>query len=551
MTSPSGADDLRPLYDTVLVPRLTALERERLALRRAIVASAILVGGPGILILWGGDLLALVLPAGTGPWVTAVGVVLLLVGIAVAIVRYAGPGFTAYLNYRARFKREVVAEIFKAVSPGATYLPESFIQPEIFDRSGLFDTTGGLHGDDLVRGRVGDTPFEACEMDRHFSTGGKNSRTVSVFHGLFFRFDFNKTVHGRTIVQPQRATSIRLGSRKGLTRVTLESPTFEAEFDVFSTNPVEARYILTPAMMENILDIHTSTGRPLCLAFQDNLAFVAVDYGRALFEPSIADTTSFTALAEMARHFKLAALVAQELDLNTRIWTKDVDARLLDEAPAESPLGGLNTGDLTVNSLLQNVTGQLYADTDAGAAPQRPARARSRVDHLADETIVRYRLAWWALLCMAFSTVFVALAAIAVSTLIDPDRTLAFIDPNGVLNPEGVTAFRSGASIAIAVSAVVGGFFSLYWITYVRRVAIGRDEIRVRRGLSPFARRYPRTEQTRILQMDRYIYLGESAETKLINPSLSPMLRSAEEARWVASEMRRALGASRGSPAVA
>jgi len=303
--------------------------------------------------------------------------------------------------------------------------------------------------------------------------------------------------------------------------------------------------------MENILDIHTSTGRPICLAFQDNLAFVAVDYGRALFEPSIADTTSFAALAEMARHFQVAALVAEELDLNTRIWTKDVDARLLDEAPAESPLGSLNTGDLTVNGLLQNVTGQLYADTDAGAAPQRPARARSRVDHLADETIVRYRLAWWALVCMAFSAAFVALAAIAVSTLIDPDRTLAFIDPNGVLNPEGVTAFRSGASIVIAVSAGVGGFFSLYWITYVRRVVIGRDEIRVRRGLSPFTRQYSRTEQTRILQMDRYLYLGQSDETKLINPSLSPMLRSAEEARWVASEMRRALGTSRGSPAVA
>ena len=40
MTSPPGADDLRPLYDTVLAPRLAALERERLALRRAIANQA-------------------------------------------------------------------------------------------------------------------------------------------------------------------------------------------------------------------------------------------------------------------------------------------------------------------------------------------------------------------------------------------------------------------------------------------------------------------------------------------------------------------------------
>ena len=41
--------------------------------------------------------------------------------------------------------------------------------------------------------------------------------------------------------------------------------------------------------------------------------------------------------------------------------------------------------------------------------------------------------------------------------------------------------------------------------------------------------------------MDRYLYLGRAGAFKIINPSLSPMLRNAEEARWVASEMRRAI----------
>jgi hypothetical protein len=63
----------------------------------------------------------------------------------------------------------------------------------------------------------------------------------------------------------------------------------------------------------------------------------------------------------------------------------------------------------------------------------------------------------------------------------------------------------------------------------------------VKRGLSPFARTYPRTDRTRILQLDRYLYLGQADEAKLINPSISPILRSADEARWVAFEMRRAL----------
>ena len=549
MTASPGAEDLRPLYDSVLAPRLAALEHDRLALRHAIVRSLLLVGIPGIIALYGTDLLALILPQALHPLLRLITFVLVLAGVLIAGFKYAIPGFTAYLNYRARFKRDVVAEIFKAVSPGATYAPHNHIQPAAFERSGLFSTQGGLTGDDLVRGRIGDTPFEACEMDRHYSTGGKNSRRVTVFHGLFFRFDFNKTVRGHTVVQPQRVGDMSMGSRSGMDRVALEDVAFESAFEVYSTNPVEARYILTPVLMERILAIHQSTGRQVCLAFVDNLAFVAVEYGRALFEPSIKDTTSFAALTEMAELFRLGELVVRELDLNTRIWTKDVDARLLEEAPAENKFGALDAGNLTAASLMKQVTGGLYVDTD-GAPVERPARTRARVDTLADTTVVRYRLAWWALMCMVVSATFLAVAVIAIGTLIDPDRTLTFIDPSGVLNPEGVAAFRSGATVALGICAVVGGFFALYWITYVRRVVIGVDEIRVKRGLSPFARKYPRTDRTRILQMDRYLYLGQADEARLINPSISPMLRNADEARWVASEMRRALAGTARATAI-
>lgn len=43
---------------------------------------------------------------------------------------------------------------------------------------------------------------------------------------------------------------------------------------------------------------------------------------------------------------------------------------------------------------------------------------------------------------------------------------------------------------------------------------------------------------------DRYVYLGEADTAKMINPSLSPRLRSEDEARWVAHMMRRALQAA-------
>jgi len=542
--------DLRLLYDSVLAPRLAALERDRLALKHAILASALLIGVPAVVAFGGGDaVVAFALPSGARPWIGPISWILLIVGGATALSKHAIPGVTAYMNYRARFKREIVAEIVKGVSPGSSYEPFSYVQPDVFDQSGLFERLGEVRGDDLVRGRLGETPFEACEIDRHYSTGGEHSHTVPVFHGLFFCLDFNKTIHGRTIVQARKHDDVSLASRRDLARVTLENADFEAQYEVFSTNPVEARYILTPVLMERILEIHEKTQRTICLSFADNRAFVAIDYGRALFEPSIGETTSFEALAEMAGHFQLAGLVVQELDLNTRIWTKEVDAGLLDEAPAVSPLAALGAGDLTAASLLKQASGQLFVDADAGPPPDQPARTRARVVHDGDVTIVRYRLAWWAVMCMALSLPFAVVAVTGAAMFVAPEWTLAQLQPILGVPAEAADVFRSGAPIAIGVSVFVGGLIGLYWMTYVRRVIIDAESIRVRRGVSPFSRRYARSARSRILQMDRYLYLGEADALKLINPSLSPLLRSQEEARWVASQMRQALNQSPMTPA--
>ena len=78
----------------------------------------------------------------------------------------------------------------------------------MFIGCGVFQDRGSYHTDDRVRGRIGQTPFEAAEVKRQYSTGsGKNSRTYTVFHGLFFHLDFNKSLSGVTFVTPERPRS--------------------------------------------------------------------------------------------------------------------------------------------------------------------------------------------------------------------------------------------------------------------------------------------------------------------------------------------------------
>lgn len=88
---------------------------------------------------------------------------------------------------------------------------------------------------------------------------------------------------------------------------------------------------------------------------------------------------------------------------------------------------------------------------------------------------------------------------------------------------------------------VVGGVTAMWWTGYTWRVRIDADAVRVNRGFRPWPRRYPRPAYDRILRRDNFVYLTQSATVRIFNPPLSPALKSADEARWVAWMMRRAL----------
>lgn len=131
-----------------------------------------------------------------------------------------------------------------------------------------------------------------------------------------------------------------------------------------------------------------------------------------------------------------------------------------------------------------------------------------------------------------------ALHALGWSAGVDPVAALAGRFPQLTSVDTAIRAFPLGVGIA---AAVLGAFLALWWATRVRRVVIAREAIHIYRGLRPFPRQYPRPVYGRIVRIDKAVYVGKQDATSLINPTASPMLRSQEEAKWVASELRRAL----------
>ena len=93
----------------------------------------------------------------------------------------------------------------------------------------------------------------------------------------------------------------------------------------------------------------------------------------------------------------------------------------------------------------------------------------------------------------------------------------------------------------LIVGVVVAVLFALAWTGYVRRVSIDADRICLSRGFRPFPRVYRRPPYGRAIRIKTSLYITKSEGMHVMNPTASPVLTE-PEAKWLASEMKRALG---------
>ncbi|RZJ88527.1 MAG: DUF3137 domain-containing protein, partial [Chryseobacterium sp.] len=91
-----------------------------------------------------------------------------------------------------------------------------------------------------------------------------------------------------------------------------------------SGDQVEARYILTPALMERIDDLNEGSSYTVSLSFINANMYIAFPLDRNYFEPPIFKTLLAPDLLD--KDFSILKFmyeIVRELDLNTRIWGKN------------------------------------------------------------------------------------------------------------------------------------------------------------------------------------------------------------------------------------
>ena len=182
---------------------------------------------------------------------------------------------------------------------------------------------------------IGDTKVMLSEVhakEKHTSTDSKGrsqTRWKTIFKGIFFLADFHKEFRTPVLVMPDVAERHFGWIGKKLQKLggnlqKMENPEFEKMFVVRGADAVETRYLLTPSMQERLVLLRGRLGKDLRIVFRDSHVCLAIPNETNWFEGDLKMPAGDRTQAKMLLgQIKSCFQIIEELDLNTRIWTKE------------------------------------------------------------------------------------------------------------------------------------------------------------------------------------------------------------------------------------
>ncbi len=195
--------------------------------------------------------------------------------------------------YRKKEKNLLMPEFIKYFD-GFSYAYEEFIGTDVIYGSRLIDDFNRRQSDDYFYGTyknvkmiVSEEKFDKLRV--YYVEDKRKQKLSTVFDGILILFSMNKKFSGQTVVFQDKGVFNKIAqwnrNLSGLENVHLEDSRFEKEFEVYASDQVEARYLLTTAFMERMLNLRKMYhANQVEFSFFDNHLFISLTTKKNMFE---------------------------------------------------------------------------------------------------------------------------------------------------------------------------------------------------------------------------------------------------------------------------
>jgi hypothetical protein len=172
--------------------------------------------------------------------------------------------------------------------------------------------------EDQWHGTVNGTDFLMYEAKLSEERGsGKHRSKVSVFEGIIVRFQFARPFLSTTLIRREGFKFTLFGDDKSfdgmrLDRLKMVDPKFESEFDVYSSDAVEGRYLMHPAYCERLLALENDMrGSELTALFRHGDMIITIKTGDMFESASLNEEDDRSGIGMTIQQFQsIAGLIS-------------------------------------------------------------------------------------------------------------------------------------------------------------------------------------------------------------------------------------------------
>lgn len=241
-------------------------------------------------------------------------------------------------TYFRNYKNEVVAKIIQQFEQNLTYNADIGIPDSIFRQSGfpLFANPVAYYSSHSIFGKIGQTHVQFAEVLAKQATESTRTGQMDLFRGVFFVADLHKKINSKTIVYPDALkyfSTLLLGKfseensfkQQKFKRIKLEDAVFERYFEVYGTDQVESRYLLSPALMARLVNFKRKTNKDIIFSFKDSKIYFGIYYSsrKPFFRPPLFRSLTHTkSLNSYIADIELMLDIIQDLNLNSKLNQK-------------------------------------------------------------------------------------------------------------------------------------------------------------------------------------------------------------------------------------
>jgi len=225
----------------------------------------------------------------------------------------------AVADFKDSFKSKLIQAIIKEISPNLNHNERKFIRFKEFDKSKIYKEYL-LHtyfGNDLIYGIIDGVGIKFSDV--YYSKNSVKLESYPIFQGILFIADFNKLFKSRVIVLDKKDYHAKCV----LNKTKMDNTEFNEIFDTYCFDEINARYILSPSLMEKLVALRKTFDATCNICFMANQIYIYINLGYDSFEefdyskPMVGENSIAKKYKEEITQF---IDIVKDLNLNSKVF---------------------------------------------------------------------------------------------------------------------------------------------------------------------------------------------------------------------------------------